>query len=231
MPQTSMDDLTASSGAVRFTPVVVGITGGSGSGKTTFASRLRKRLGADAIAIAHDDYYRNETDVPHRAKGAPDFDCPEALDTSLLVEHLRALVSGWPVEAPRYDFLTHTRVEAACHIDPAPVILVEGLLLMCDPELRELLDLTVFMDAESDVRALRRVERDCRERGIGLTEAVVMYLDIVKPSHKRYVEPFKDQADLVIADALDDHALEVVVQAIEGLRGARGGAVEAEEIS
>ena len=193
-------------------PLVVGITGGSGSGKTTFARRLCERLESDAVLIAHDDYYLDQADVPYREDAGYDFDCPEALDTPLLVEHLRSLKAGRAVEIPAYDFLTHTRELTARTVEPAPVILLDGLLIMCDPELRGLLDLTVFMDAEPDVRALRRIERDCRERGIGLSEAVDMYLRTVKPAYERYVAPFKAEADIVVSDALDDRALELVVQ-------------------
>ena len=140
-----------------------------------------------------------------------------AVEEDLLIEHLRLLKDGNPVDAPSDDFASHARTDAARHIDVVPVCLVEGMLIMCDPELRGLFDLTVFMDADADVRALRRIVRDCRERGADLERAVDMYLGTCKPAHERYVEPCKAMADIVIEDALQDASVEAVVERIERL--------------
>lgn len=199
------------------TCVAVGITGGSGSGKTTFAKRLLAHFGQDAALLSQDDYYRHRPDMTAQEAADYDFDSPDAIETGLLVEHLRMLRDGRPVDAPSYDFATHARTEAARRIEPVPVVLVDGLLIMCDSDLLELLDLTVFMDADPDVRVLRRIVRDCRERGTDLERAAKMYLDTCKPAHERYVEPFKEKADIVIEDALQDAALESVATRINRL--------------
>ena len=193
---------------------IVGIAGGSGSGKTTFAMRLLERLGDNAVLIAHDDYYKDLPDIPWSKAAGYDFDTPDALRTEELVGHLIDLKAGSPADIPSFDFVTHMRrVETHC-VHPAPVIIVDGLFVMCDPVLRGMLDLVVFMDADADVRALRRIERDCRERGIELASAMDMYLTTVKPAHERYVEPYRAEADIVVPDALDDRTLELVVRGL-----------------
>ena len=194
--------------------VIVGITGGSGAGKTTFAGLLRERLGGDVAVIAHDDYYKNLPDIAYSEETGYDFDTPDALRTDELVEHLRALKDGRAADIPSFDFATHMRRPQTRRLEPAPVILLDGLFIMCDPGLRAMLDLSVFMDADADVRALRRIERDCRERAIGLHDAVEMYLKTVKPAHAKYVEPCKDLADFVVRDAYDPRALEAVALAL-----------------
>ena len=197
-------------------PVVVGITGGSGSGKTTFAKRLLAWFGADAIMLSHDDYYKNRPDMTTEEAAVYDFDCPEAFDTALLVKHLSDLKDGQSVAVPSYDFTTHARVDAVRVVEPAPVVLVEGLLIMCDPELLGMFDLVIYMDADADTKALRRIERDCRERGADLPRALNMYFGIAKPAYEKYIEPFKPQADIILSDALNDRSLEVVARGIKG---------------
>ena len=195
-------------------PFVVGVTGGSGSGKTLFAKRLCERLGANAVGLSHDDYYKNLPSMTDEEALAYDFDSPDALDTHLLVEHLRALVRGEAIDVPDYDFASHSRVDGARHVEPAPIIVVEGMLVMCEPELAKLFDLTVFIDADPDIRVIRRFERDCRDRGADLSRAIKMYLGTAKPAHERYVEPCKAKADIVVRDASNDAALEVITQGV-----------------
>ena len=200
------------------TPIAIGITGGSGSGKTTFAERLHALLAPDAAVLSHDDYYKHLPDMTPEEASAYDFDDPAALDTHLLVEHLRLLKAGFSVEAPSYDFAAHARIDAARHVEPVPYILVEGLLIMADATLRELLDFVIFIDVDEDTRMSRRIERDCRERGTDPSRAIEMYLNTTKPAHEVYVEPYKHTADIVIPDALDDRLLADVVARLSALR-------------
>lgn len=191
-------------------PLIVGIMGGSGSGKTVFTEKLSQLLGAAAVSLSHDDYYKHLPEMTAEEALEYDFDDPNALDTSLLVEHLQTLRSGKSIYAPSYNFATHARTEDARIVEPAAIVLVEGLLLMCDPDLRRMLDFVIFIDADPDVRTLRRIERDCRERGANLERAIKMFLGTSKPAHDKLVEPFKNQADIVIPNALDERALRVV---------------------
>ena len=198
----------------RCKPFVVGIAGGSGSGKTMFAARLCAKIGSDAAVIAHDDYYKNLPHMTDAQAAVYDFDSPDALDTYLLVEHLHALLDGVAVDVPSYDFATHVRSDGARHIEPVSVVIVEGMLVLSDPRLRELFDLTVFMDVDPDLRVIRRFERDCRDRGADLSRAIQMYLGTAKPAHEKYVEPFKHTADIIIQDAANDAALDIVARGI-----------------
>ena len=199
------------------TPIVIGIVGGSGAGKTTFARRLHARLAPDAAVLSHDDYYKHLPDMTREEALEYDFDDPAAIDTHLLVEHLRLLKAGRSIEAPSYDFATYTRIEADHQVNPAAYILVEGLLIMADAALREMLDFVIFIDVDADRRTLWRIERDCQERGADLSRAIKMYLDGAKPAHETYVEPYKHLADIIIPDALDDRALAVIAAGLHAL--------------
>lgn len=203
-------------------PVVVGISGGSGAGKTTFAELLRSRLSehVSVVVIAQDSYYKNISDVPRNSASEPNFDTPDAIDTGLLVEHVRALRAQQSVQIPSYDFLTHTRGETMTSVEPTDVIIVEGLFTMCSCELQELFDLSIFMDGDDDVRAVRRLVRDVQTRGISLEDAAHMYFSAVKPAYTEFVAPCKAQADIVVCDALDENELQQVVRRIDSLLAA-----------
>ena len=202
-------------------PIVVAITGASGAGKTVFAERLNERLGQASVMISHDDYYKHRPDMTYEEAVAYNFDSLDALDNDLLVEHLNALKAGKPVEIPSYDFVTHSRIEGAKHAEPTSIILVEGLLIMADPALRELFDLVIYMEADPDVQVLRRIKRDCQERGADVARAINMYLETTRAAQEKYVEPYKGKAQLVIPDGLNNLALEVVAQGLLGLCGLR----------
>jgi uridine kinase len=198
-------------------PYIIGIVGGSGSGKTTFAKQLSARLAPNTVTFSQDDYYKHLPDMTPEEALVYDFDDPRAIDTHLLVEHLRAIKASTPVDAPSYDFAAHARTENARHVKPARFVLVEGLLIMADEALRAMLDIVIFIDVDADVRALRRVRRDCQERGVDLSRAIAMYLGTTKRAHEIYVEPYKGEADIIIADALDESALDVVVAKLREL--------------
>ena len=193
---------------------VVSVCGGSGSGKSTFTGRLLEILGEDAAFIAHDDYYKHTPGMSPEKRAAYNFDVPAALDTHLLVEHVAQLRAGRPAQVPIYDFCTQTRCEQARTVEPVPVVVVEGILVMADYELMEQVDLSIFIDVDEPTRLERRLRRDCGERGWSLENAQRNYEQIVKPAHMLYVEPARAKADIVLNDALDDAALQVLAAGI-----------------
>ncbi len=193
---------------------VVSVCGGSGSGKSTFTGRLLEILGEDAAFIAHDDYYKHTPGMSPEQRAAYNFDVPAALDTHLLVEHVAQLRAGRPAQVPIYDFCTQTRCEQARTVEPVPVVVVEGILVMADDELMEQVDLSIFIDVDEPTRLERRLRRDCGERGWSLENAQRNYEQIVKPAHMLYVEPARAKADIVLNDALDDAALQVLAAGI-----------------
>ena len=198
---------------------VVSVCGGSGSGKSTFTGRLLEALGEDAAFIAHDDYYKHTPGMSPEQRAAYNFDVPAALDTHLLVEHVAQLRAGRPAQVPIYDFCTQTRCEQARTVEPVPVVVVEGILVMADDELMEQVDLSIFIDVDEPTRLERRLRRDCGERGWSLENAQRNYEQIVRPAHMLYVEPARAKADIVLNDALDDAALQVLAA---GIRAAAG---------
>ena len=193
---------------------VVSVCGGSGSGKSTFTGRLLEILGEDAAFIAHDDYYKHTPGMSPEQRAAYNFDVPAALDTHLLVEHVAQLRAGRPAQVPIYDFCTQTRCEHARTVEPVPVVVVEGILVMADDELMEQVDLSIFIDVDEPTRLERRLRRDCGERGWSLENAQRNYEQIVKPAHMLYVESARAKADIVLNDALDDAALQVLAAGI-----------------
>ena len=193
---------------------VVSVCGGSGSGKSTFTGRLLEILGEDAAFIAHDDYYKHTPGMSPEQRAAYNFDVPAALDTHLLVKHVAQLRSGRPAQVPIYDFCTQTRCEHTRTVEPVPVVVVEGILVMADAALMEQVDLSIFIDVDEPTRLERRLRRDCGERGWSLENAQRNYEQIVRPAHMLYVEPARAKADIVLNDALDDAALQVLAAGI-----------------
>ncbi len=203
-------------------PVVVGIAGGSCSGKTTVARTVVAAVGTDHCAyLQHDAYYRHLGHLPLEARHKVNFDHPDSLETELLVQHLAALRAGSAVDVPVYDFATHTRTERSVTVPPCPLVVLDGILLLADGELREQLDLSVFVDTEPDVRLMRRVERDIVERGRTLPSVLAQYEATVRPMHLEFVEPSKRHADLIVGGS-NEHAIAAVLSAVRGaLRSAR----------
>lgn len=180
-------------------PFLIGIAGGTGSGKTTVARRIFDSLQLDAaVFIDHDAYYRDLAHLSLEERAAVNFDHPDSLDNDLLVHHLRELLDGRMVEKPVYDFARHTRAERSIRVEPRDVVLVDGILLFAEPRLRELFDLKIFVDTDADVRFIRRLRRDLEERGRSLDSVIEQYLTTVRPMHFEFVEPTKRWADVII---------------------------------
>jgi uridine kinase len=182
-------------------PLLVGIAGGSGSGKTSLARTLADVLGTDRVAcLGHDAYYRDRGALPPAARAAVNYDEPEALDQPLFLEHLRALRAGRPVRPPVYCFVTHRRTGHAAPLPPRPVVVVDGVLLLWEPAVRAALDLSIFVDAPEDVRLARRIARDVAERGRSAEAARAQFHATVRDAHAAYVEPTRAMADLVLGN-------------------------------
>ena len=180
-------------------PYIVGIAGGTGSGKTTLTQTLFDHLGTDQMAcIAHDAYYRNFSHLPPDQRAQINFDHPDALETDLLAQHLQTLSQGNTTDIPTYDFSTHTRTSQTHAISPRPIIIVEGILILTQELLRQYLDLKIFVDAPADIRLIRRLNRDVSERGRTPESVTQQYLQTVRPMHDAFVEPTRQHADLIV---------------------------------
>ncbi len=186
-------------GSAPSAPLVIGVAGGSGSGKTTVVRRIADSLGEDAVTVLeHDRYYRDRNDLRLEERAALNYDHPDSLETDLLVRHLHELRAGRPVQAPLYDFARHARQPITLTALPRRAIIVEGILIFSDPPLRALMDVKVFVDADDDTRFIRRLQRDISDRGRTVVSVIDQYLGTVKPMHLEFVEPSKRYADIII---------------------------------
>ena len=201
----------------QFSPFVVGIAGGTGSGKTTVALAILERTGKDKIAyIQHDSYYKDLSDLPPAQRATTNFDHPNSLDSTLMIEHIRQLKKGKAIEVPHYDFTTHTRKKDTQRIEPKPIVLVEGILLFAEPKMRDLINIKFFVDTDSDLRIIRRIQRDIKERGRTTESVIKQYESSVRPMHLEFVEPSKRYADLIIPEGgYNQVAMNVVLASIE----------------
>ena len=199
---------------------LIGIAGGTGSGKSTFTNRIKDAFGDEVAVIYYDNYYRRQDHLSMEERRKVNYDSPEALETELLIEQLRQLKEGQSVECPVYDFTKHNRSEKTVKIEPRRVMILEGILALENEDLRELMDIKVFVEADADERILRRVIRDINERGRDVEDVARQYLETVKPMHYIYVEPTKRLADIVINSGMNDVAFELVrskiAQILEG---------------
>lgn len=203
----------------RENPVVIGIAGGTGSGKTTVAEVILDRAGAENIALLpHDAYYKDLSNLPEAQRQVVNFDHPDSLDTPLMVEHVRLLKNWHPVEIPVYDFANHARTDQSVRVDPQPVIIVEGILIFAEAELREYFDVKIFVDTPADIRFIRRLQRDLIERKRTLDSVIHQYQTTVRPMHEKFVEPSKRYADVIIPEGGQNTvAMDMVVSRIDAL--------------
>jgi len=200
-------------------PLVIGIAGGSGSGKTTVAESILSRVGRDRIAfLQHDSYYKDLSGLPPVQRAQINFDHPDSLETDLLTQHIASLRDGKPVSVPIYDFSTDRRTDKTFTVEPRNVILVEGILIFVEPELRKMFDVKIFVDTDADLRFIRRLERDISERGRTTESVIKQYQSTVRPMHLEFVEPSKRYADVIIPEGgFKATAIDMVVARIEAL--------------
>ena len=203
--------------------MMIGIAGGTGSGKTTITNRLVECFGGDVSVVHHDNYYMPHHDLSYEERTLLNYDHPNAFETDRMIADLRALKRGETIQCPIYDYSIHDRVEETLPIHPTRVIIVEGILIYAIPELCDQLDIKIYVDTDADVRILRRIQRDVQERGRSLDSVISQYLTTVKPMHEQFVEPSKRRADVIIPEGGQNQvALEMVVQRVrahlEGLK-------------
>ena len=195
--------------------VIIGIAGGTGSGKSTFTNRLKEAFQEDVAVLYHDNYYRTQDHIPFEERKKVNYDHPDAFETELLLKQLKELKEGKTIQCPVYDYSQHNRSNQVIVVEPKRVILLEGILVLADKKLRELLDIKVYVEADADERILRRVIRDVKERGRDIEGVAEQYLTTVKPMHYQYVEPTKAMADVIINSGKNPVAFEMVKNSIE----------------
>lgn len=180
--------------------MTIGIAGGTGSGKTTITRRLIQKFSNNVSVIYHDNYYKAHNELNYEQRALLNYDCPDAFDTELMIKDLKRLRAGEAIRCPVYDYTIHNRSDKTVLVKPSPVVIVEGILILQDPRLCELLDIKIFVDTDADVRILRRIVRDVRDRGRSLESVVDQYLTTVKPMHEMYVQPSKRNADIIVPE-------------------------------
>ena len=190
--------------------IMIGIAGGSGSGKSTFTNRLKKEFGDQVTVIYHDNYYRSNDGIPFEVRQKVNYDHPDAFETDLLIAHLKALRRGESVQCPVYNYAEHNRSQETVELRPSRIIIIEGILVLENPELRSLFDIKIYVEADADERILRRISRDVEERGRHVEDISEQYLTTVKPMHYLYVEPTKALADIVINSGMNDVAFDLM---------------------
>lgn len=205
--------------------ILIGIAGGTGSGKTTLANKLVDSFGDDEVSILrHDNYYKRHDEMNYEERSRLNYDHPDAFDTELLCEHIKELKTGNSVSMPVYDYSLHNRSKETILVNPAPVIVLEGIMIFAEPKLCDLMDIKVFVDTDADVRILRRIVRDVKNRGRSLDSVICQYLTTVKPMHEQFVEPSKRRADIIIPEGGENVvALDMLIERVrKHLNGSRG---------
>ena len=200
--------------------LTIGIAGGTGSGKTTITRRILSEFGPDVSVIYHDNYYKAHDELSYEERAKLNYDHPNAFDTPLMLEHLRRLKAGESIECPVYDYTVHNRSKETVTIRPTRVLVVEGILIFCERELCDELDVKIFVDTDADVRILRRIKRDVKERGRSLESVINQYLETVKPMHEQFVEPSRRNADVIIPEGGKNLvAMSMILERIRGHLG------------
>ena len=179
-------------------PIIIGIAGGTASGKTTLAYKIKETLKEESVILSHDFYYKSLTNLTKAEREQRNYDCPEAFETDLLIKHIKLLMEGKEIERPIYSYTERLREKETVKVTPAPFIIVEGLLVLENEELSNLMDIKIFVDTEADVRLMRLLERDTKERGLSVEYIIKKYKDTLKPMHEKYIEPCKEKADIII---------------------------------
>lgn len=196
--------------------IIIGIAGGTGSGKTTLTKHLKEHFGPDVTVVGHDSYYKRQEGKTYEQRALQNYDHPDAFDTDLLIRHLRELKEGRSIRCPVYSYVDHNRTDETVEIFPTKVLIVEGILIFQDPVLREMFDIKIFVETDADERILRRALRDVEERGRTLRSVVTQYLTTVKPMHEQYVEPSRKYADIIVLEGGHNLvALEMIMQRIQ----------------
>jgi uridine kinase len=204
-------------------PFIIGVAGGSGSGKSTVSQQVLASFGADMVSVlVQDDYYRDQSDLGPAVRRRQNYDHPQAFDWPLLLRHVRALRDGEAVETPQYDFTADNRSDQTVLVAPAPVIVIEGLFALYDADLRDMLSLKIFVDTASDIRFIRRMQRDVAERGRSLESVVNQYLDTVRPMHKQFIEPTKRHADVILPHGANGPAIDMITAKVASVIGRTG---------
>lgn len=200
-------------------PYVIGVAGGTGSGKTTVSKSIRTMVGNEHLAyIQHDSYYHDLSHMPPEERTRRNYDHPQSLDTPLLIEHLHRLRAGQPAPVPVYDFATHTRRSETHLVQPAQIVLLEGILIFVEKALRDLMDMRIFVDTDADLRFIRRMQRDIEERGRSTASVIEQYLTTVRPMHMEFVEPSKRYADIIVPEGgYNRVAMEMIVSRIQAV--------------
>lgn len=200
-------------------PVIFGVAGGTGSGKTTIARRILQNIGQQYMAfLPHDAYYKHQSQLQLEERRRTNYDHPDSLETTLLIRHLQQLVKWQAIEMPVYDFTVHLRTAETRRVEPASIILVEGILIFAEPELRQMFDVKIYVDTDADIRFIRRLRRDVQERGRTFESVIEQYLRTVRPMHMEFVEPSKRYADVIIPEGGHNQvAIEMVAARIRGL--------------
>lgn len=195
--------------------MIIGIAGGTGSGKSTLADKLREAFEGEMVSLSHDYYYKSNDHLTYEERTKLNYDHPDAFETELLIEHIKKLKNGETIEHPVYSFVEHTRLKETVKVEPARVILVDGILIFENKELCELMDIKVFVDTDADVRIIRRLVRDVQERGRSMDSVISQYLNTVKPMHEEFVEPSKKRADVIIPEGgFNSVALDMLLERI-----------------